>query len=110
MSKFKIGQEITITEPFEIESALSNKTLNVKTGDKGFIDSKGLLHYTTGEARGKIHKVDDVEVGGYDYENIAKLIFKRLNSQFSLTDVFEDIDIPDSDFIEEIEDILSDIF
>lgn len=108
--KLKIGQEITIQEDFEIETPLSHKKIKVQIGDKGFIDSNGLIHYTTGKARGKIQKIDGIEVDGYDYENIANLIFKKLNSTFDIKDIVEDYDISTKDFTGEIEDILSDIF
>jgi len=108
MSK-RIGQEITSTHDFEIELSLSGKTLLVKEGDKGFVDSNGNIHYTTGEARGKIQHLNDTEIKGYDHENIAKMLFRRLNNQFNLKESLDDYDVSEKDFLEELEDILSDI-
>ena len=54
---YKIGEEIGFNSDFEIELAFSGDKLLVKQGDKGFLDSKGMIHYTTGQARGKIQKI-----------------------------------------------------
>ena len=109
METFKIGQEIVMTQDFEIEGFSGNKTL-VKKDDEGYIDSMGNCHYQTGAARGKIQAIkEDVDIEGYDCENIAKIIYKRLQSQFDIKEFLEGYEIPVEDFINEIEDILSDI-
>jgi len=110
MNKIKIGQEIIAQEEYEIETELSKTKLTVKVGDRGFVDSKGLLHYINGEARDKIVMINNVEINGYDYENIARLIYRKLNFSYPLSDMFEDYDIDSSDFKETIEDVSSDIF
>ena len=108
--KYKIGEEIGFSKEFVIESALGGNKLTVKEGDRGFLDSRGHIHYTTGQARGKIHSLGkEIEVKGYDYESIAKMIFKRLKNQFMLEEHLEEYKISEKDFIAEIEDILSDI-
>lgn len=108
--KFQIGQEIIINEDFNITSVISNDVAQIKTGDKGFVDSNGFVHYTTGKARGKIQKLGDTELKGYDTENIAKIIFRRLKNEFGLDEFLDGYDIEEKDFINEIEDVLSDIF
>jgi len=105
----KIGQQIAIADNFEIESAFGNNKLQVKQDDKGFVDSKGMIHYTSGQARGKIQKFEDIKVKGYDHENIAKMIFKRIKNEFGLSEYLEDYEISEKDLVNEIEDILSDI-
>jgi hypothetical protein len=108
--KHKIGEIIIITDGFEIKGAIDNKdTIQVKSGDTGFIDSNGLIHYLTGKARGKIQKIEDIEIKGYDYESISKIIYKRLNAEYSLGEMLENEDIDKIDFVETIEDMLSDI-
>jgi len=112
MNEYKIGDEIGITENFEIELVLSEKKLQVKKGDKGFIDSNGNIHYTTGQARGKIQSLlgKEIKIEGYNHENIAKLIYKRLNGYYGIKqDFLEDYEIQEKDFIYEIEDVLMDI-
>ncbi len=102
----KIGQEITIREDFEINNIVSNTVINIKEGDKGFLDSKGFLHITTGNGRGKIVKMDGIEPTGYDYGNISKMVFDRLDVVFGLENFLEDEEIDIKEFIEEIEDVL----
>ena len=107
---YKIGEEIGFSEEFEIESPFGGNKLTVKEGDKGYIDSRGFIHYTTGQARGKIHSLGkEIEVKGFDHESIAKMIFKRLDNQYRISEFLEDWDIGTSDFRNEIEDVLSDI-
>lgn len=110
METYKIGEEISFSEEFEIESALSGNKLTVKAGDKGYLDSRGNIHYTTGQARGKIQSMkNEIEVKGYHYENIARMIFKRLDNQYRISEFLDDYDISMNDFRDEIEDVLSDI-
>ena len=107
--KIKVGQEIIVKEDFKINTMVSGKVKTVKKGDKGFIDSKGFLHLTTGEGIGKIVKIDDIEVKGYDYKNIVNMIYKRLNNTFFIDLILEDDGYEVKDFLDEIEDILTDI-
>ena len=46
---------------------------------------------------------------GYDCENIAISIYHRLNSLYGLGMMLEENDIDEDEFIEEIEDVLSDM-
>ena len=105
----KIGQEIVVKEDFKINTIVSDKVMTVKEGDKGFLDSKGLMHITTGKGRGKIVKINDIEVEGYDHANISKLILDRLNRVFNMEEFLDDNDISAETFEVEIEDILMDI-
>ncbi len=104
----QIGQEIIIKDDLEIEGFGGNKIL-VKKGDKGYVDGMGFLHYQTGAARGKMQVIKDAVVKGYDYENIASMIYKRLQGEFNIKEYLEGYDIPVKDFESEIEWILSDI-
>lgn len=105
----KIGQEIIVKEDFKINTIVSDKVKTVKKGDKGFIDSKGFLHLTTGKGIGKIVKIDDIEVKGYDYKNIVNMIYKRLNNTFFIDIILENDGYEVKDFLDEIEDVLTDI-
>lgn len=107
--KIKVGQEIIVKEDFKINTIVSDKVKTVKKGDKGFIDSKGFLHLTTGEGIGKIVKIDDIEVKGYNHKNIAKMIYKRLNNAFLIDIILENDGYEVKDFLDEIEDVLTDI-
>lgn len=105
----KIGQEIVVKEDFKINTIVSDKVITVKEGDKGFLNSKGFLNITTGKGRGKIVKVNDIEVKGYDHRNISEIIFKRLNNVYGLENFLEDEEIDYSEMIDEIEDALMNI-
>ena len=48
------------------------------------------------------------KVKDYDCENIAISIYHRLNSLYGLGMMLEEDDIDEDEFIEEIEDVLSD--
>lgn len=105
----KIGQEIIANKDFEIKTIVSDKVITVKEGDEGFLDSKGFLHIITGKGRGKIVKMDGIEVKGYDYKNIANIIYTRLNSAFLIEPILEDEGYEIEDILDEIEDVLTDI-
>lgn len=105
----KTGQEIIVKEDFEISTIISEQVIVVKEGDKGFLNSKGLLNITTGKGRGKIVKINDIEVEGYDHENISKMILRRLCNRYNLEEFMEYEEIGFSEMVEEIEDILMDI-
>ncbi|WP_195938703.1 hypothetical protein [Romboutsia sp. 1001713B170131_170501_G6] len=104
----KIGQEIIEKQDYEIEKMISKDKIKIKVGDKGFVDSRGRVNYTTGAGRGAIVNYD-LEVKGYDHENIAKMIFNRLNAVYGLETYLEDEEIEYKEFVEEIEDVLMDI-
>ena len=107
--KVKIGSEMIITEDFEIKGFFNEDTILVKKGDKGFIDSSGSMHYETGNARGKIQRFNDLELKGYDTENIAKLIYEVLKYRYSFDDFLEDNDLEIKDVIDELDYQLSEI-
>lgn len=105
----KIGQEIKFKENFEIEAIISKTKLEIKEGDRALITRSG-FKVLTGEAKGKTLCFNDYEEAkGYDYSNISKLIFNRVNREFGLKMLFEDEGIDIENFIEEIEDLLIDI-
>ena len=105
----KIGQEIMVKEDFKINTMVSDKVKTVKKGDKGFMDSRGFLHLTTGNGIGKIVKIDDIEVKGYDYRNISSIIFRRLINAYDLDEFMDCEDIEETEIIDEIEDVLMEI-
>lgn len=54
------------------------------------------------------HRLEGVNVEGYDHQNIAKMIFNRLENAFGLTEYLGD-DYIMSSVKDEIEDTLIDI-
>lgn len=105
--KVKIGEEIKFKEGFEIESFGGKKKI-VKEGDRGVITKHGVVKYLSGDAKGMLQKIEELEVKGCDHENIVNMIFNRLNSAFNLRDMLEQEDIEEKEFKEEIEDLLYD--
>lgn len=106
---YKIGQEMVVKEDFKINTVTSEKVITVKEGDKGFLDSKGLFNITKGKGRGKIVKINDIEVKGYDYKNISKMILQRLINVYNLEEFMEYEEIEYSEMINEVEDVLIEI-
>lgn len=108
--KVKIGQEIISDKEYKIES-ISGRQISVKVGDKAVVRGDGFIEYTTGEAKGVMSNVFsfDLEMEGYDYQNISKLILKRLDCVFGLENFLREEDIEYKEFLDEIEDVLSDI-
>ena len=105
----KIGQELVVENDFKIYEIVGDKVITIKKGDRGFLDSKGCLHLINGEGKGKIIKDKNIKLKGYDHENIALSIYHRLNSLYGLGMMLEENEIDEDEFIEEIEDVLSDM-
>ena len=108
--KFKIGEEVKLKESFEIET-FDGRKIAVKDGDKGIIvsnivTSNSFVHYISGNAKGVMQELEDVEVEGYDYRNISSMILDRLNAVFRLEDFLEDKGIGEEEIINEMEEVL----
>lgn len=109
MRRIEIGAELEVKEPLKINTTTSDKVMTIKSGDRGFIDSKGILHLTTGKCKGKIVKVNHVDMKGYDHENISRIILNRLNAVFGLEEYLLEENIDFKEIIQEIGDVLKDI-
>lgn len=101
----KIGQEVKFKNDFKIKEMISGKVLHVKEGDKAIATKNG-LKILTGEARGKITEYIDEQPKGFDYMNISKMIFDRLDVVFGLELFLDDEAIDSKEFIEEIENVI----
>lgn len=107
--RYKIGQEIEITEDFTLKT-VGGRELTVKVADKAIIDSRARIKYISGQARNVMQMLEKgIEVNGYDHVNIAKMIANRLNQVFGLEEFLDDNDIAAESFEIEIEDVLIDI-
>ena len=105
----KIGQEVEFKKDFKIETLVTGTKLQVKEGDRALVTSQG-FKILTGEAKGKINAFNGGDkTEGYDYENIAKMIYKRINGVYGIENFLDDEDISFKEFLEEIEDVLVDI-
>lgn len=101
-TEFKIGQEVEATEDIVVET-LCGRTFNVRKGDKGVINSNGSVKMITGEARGCINQLENVEMKGYDYFNIATRILKVLYRDYNISDFIECEEINSDDIVDSIE-------
>ena len=111
--KFKIGEEVKLKESFEIET-FDGRKIAVKDGDKGIIvsnivTSNSFVRYISGNAKGIIQELEDVEIEGYDYRNISTMILDRLSAIFGLEDFLENKGIDKEEIVDEMEDLLVDI-
>ena len=104
--KYKIGQEIEITEDFTLKT-VGGRELTVKAGDKAIIDSRARIKYISGQARNVMQMLEKgIEVNGYDHRNIAEMIYKRLNNAFLIEPILEEDGYEVNDILDEIEDVL----
>lgn len=100
----KIGEEIIITEPKQLQTIGGNEIYNIKEGDKALVTKEG-IKYLTGEAVGKIVFNNEEKEKRYDTKNIAKRIAKNLayslgNCEFE--DFLEDMELTLDDVISSI--------
>lgn len=111
MIKLKIGQEFVIAEDFETKTCLSKTTVIVKKGTKGIVDSRKFIRLLSREHYGKMLPLgEDFTLEGYDTENIAKQIYERLKNQYNIDEFLDGYDTDPKEVIEEIDDVLDDIF
>lgn len=105
----RIGTIIKIKNDFKIKTT-GDKTIQINKGDKAFVDGTGCVRYLTGNAKGKIQKIKDYVFEGYNYEDIAELIFYNLDLIYDLKAALNDSGIDEAAFKEDLQDILIDIF
>ena len=108
--KFKIGEEVKLKESIEIET-FDKRKIAVKDGDRGIIvgniiTSNCFIRYISGNAKGIIQELEDVEIEGYDYRNISAMILNRLSTIFGLEDFLENKGIDEEEIINEMEELL----
>lgn len=76
----KIGEVISFNENIEIKSIIEDGFISVKCEDKGVIDNNGDITMLSGQAIGKRIN-SEINVKGYDYNNIAELLFDSINTE-----------------------------
>lgn len=105
----KIGQEIEVQEDISIKTFIGGKFIKVNKGDIGIIDSKKFIHLLSGESMGKILKMSNVKLEGFDYNNISKIILNNLLVNTGIKEAMEDYCISEEVIKEYIEDTLREI-
>lgn len=104
MRKFKIGQEVKFAESFTIQTMVLKEEKVIKPEDRNFIDKNAYLNVLSGECRGKKVLLPDVEVDNYDYNNISKMLIKKLD----YFNIAEELDSRDAIY-ENLKESLNDI-
>lgn len=104
MMEVKIGQEIVAQKDYEIKGVFDEEPMLIKTGDKAIVKSNGFIEHTTGAAFGKIQKLEETafSIKGYDVENIAKMITRRLKYSCELEVMMDDYGYEEKYILEEI--------
>lgn len=100
--EMKIGQEIQVKKPHSIVTYDTEETLNIKIGDKGFVDAHGFVHYTTGEAAGIMAEIDDAQLIGIDTLNIVKMVMEKLDKDFDIKKVLQAAGVDRAEFEDSI--------
>lgn len=106
----KLGQKVEFKNEFTIETLVLKDKLTVKKGDCAIVTKNG-FKMLSGDARGKIMSFNehDEEPREIDYENIAKLIYQKLNNEYDISEFITDYDVDKKYFIETIEEVIMDI-
>lgn len=103
--KYKIGEILIVKKDTELTSAISETKTKVRKGTRIMIGADKLAHHF---GTGIIQPLQDGdEVSGYDTNGIAKAIMYHLGAMFPLEEMFEDYDIDEEEFKDEIEFALS---
>ena len=99
--KYRIGEILVTKEDVELTSAISEKKTIVRKGTRIMIGADKLAHHF---GTGIIQPLQDGDVvSGYDTDGIAKAIIYHLGAMFPLKEMFEDYDINEEEFKNEIE-------
>lgn len=105
--QYKVGQIITSTGEVELETFLSGKMVKIPAGNKVIIGADKLAHHIYG---GMIQPIsDEIEIKGYDANGLAEYLMFYLKNEYPLEEFFEDYDIEESDFKDELEFALDEI-
>ena len=103
--KYRIGEILVTKEDVELTSALSETKTIVRKGTRIMIGADKLAHHF---GTGIIQPLQDGdEVSGYDTDGITKAIIYHLGARFPLKEMFEDYDVDEEEFKDEIEFALS---
>lgn len=105
-TQYKIGQILTSNREIELETAISGTKIRVPAESKVIIGADKLAHHINGMIQ-PIAK--DIKVDGYDAEGLTEYLMICLKNRYPLEEFFEDYDVDENDFKEEIEFALNEI-
>ena len=105
--QYKVGQIITSTHEVELETVLPGEKVKVPAGNKVIIGADKLAHHIRS---GMIQPVSkEIQIDGYDVSGLAEYLVFYLKNKYPMEDFFEDYDIEESDFKDELEFALYEI-
>lgn len=104
----KIGEIINFDKEIKLNAMEHEKELIVKEKDKGIVTGKGNILILNGDCEGKII-LQNLEVKGYDTNNIADLILNLLTREYGIDNYLNDEDIDKDEVKDEISFLLKDI-
>lgn len=104
----KIGEIIKFDNDVEIKTYVGKKQYVAKKGDIGIVDSHGNILIISGPCNGKV-LAKQVEVKGYEHDDISEMILNRLCCNYGINYYFKDEGIELKEVKNEISDLLSEI-
>lgn len=106
MTKYKIGQILTLNNEVEIEKDLSREKVIIPKGNKIIIGADNLAHHIR---TGLVQPLGDATVEGYDGGGLSEYIYLVLKANLPLSEMLEAYDYKANEIIEIIEDALDEI-
>lgn len=105
--QWKVGQIITSTHEAEIETGLLGKKVKIPAGNKIIIGADNLAHHI---CSGIIQPISGrIKICGYDAGGLAEYLFFYLKNKYPMEEIFEDYDIEEGDFKDELQSALEEI-
>ena len=105
--QWKVGQIITSTHEVEVEIGLLGKKVKIPAGSKIIIGADKLAHHIYS---GIIQPISSkIDISGYDAEGLAEYLTFCLKNKRLMEEFFEDYDIEESDFKDELQSMLEEI-
>ena len=105
--QYKVGQILTSKRETELETAIYGTKVKVPAGNKVIIGADKLAHHIRNGMIQPIAK--DIKVDGYDVEGLAEYLMIYLKNRYPLEEFFEEYDVDENGFREEIEFALDEI-
>ena len=106
-SFYRLNRDEFSKHEIEVETAISGKKVKIPAGNKVIIGADKLAHHIRDGMIQPIAK--NIKVDGYDAEGLAEYLMIYLKNRYPLEEFFEDYDIDENDFKEEIEFALDEI-
>lgn len=106
---YKIGEVVELKQDITMSTLISSKSIELKAGDKGYINSNKTLTMFTGA--GKYKRIHDskIQLKGYAHDSMASMVYNRLEEIYGIARHLGLDEEEITEFIDQIADVLSDI-